>query len=105
MKVYFLSSRPCALTLNGAYFGTTDLFERFAEISLKEGIFVCFTPENAQPVSFFLTENIRFQPPKNCQVYLLGDAIALYAYHFPPTDFALRAVAQKEENAQIYALK
>ncbi len=98
MKIYFLSSRPCALTLNGVYFGTTDAFERFIEVSLKDEIFVSFTPENAQPVSFFLTENIRFQPPKNCRVYLLGDAIALYAYHFLPTDLALRAVAQKEED-------
>ena len=74
MKIYFLSSRPCALTLNDAYFGITDGFERFAEISLKDKLFVRFSPENAQPVSFFLTENIRFDPPTGCDIYLLKDA-------------------------------
>ncbi|MBQ8322838.1 MAG: hypothetical protein IJX91_02610 [Clostridia bacterium] len=98
MKIYFLSSRPCALTLNGAYFGVTDGFERFAEISLKDNLFVRFAPENALPVSFFLTENIRFDPPEGCDVYLLKGAIALYAHGFQPTDFSLRAVAQKREN-------
>ena len=90
MKIYFLSSRPCALTLNDAYFGLTDRFERFAELSLKDGIFVRFTPENAQPIGFFLNENIRFSPPVGCEVYLLTNAIAIYARDFPPTDFSLK---------------
>ena len=98
MKIYFLSSRPCALTLNDAYFGITDGFERFAEISLKDKLFVRFSPENAQPVSFFLTENIRFEPPTGCDIYLLKDAIAVYAHGFAPLDHTLRAVAQHQEN-------
>jgi hypothetical protein len=60
MKIYFLSSKPCILTVNGAFFGTVNGFERFAEVSLKDNLFLCFTPENALPVNFFLTENIRF---------------------------------------------
>lgn len=95
MKIYFLSSRPCALTLNDAYFGLTDRFERFAELSLKDGIFVRFTPENAQPIGFFLNENIRFSPPVGCEVYLLTNAIAIYARDFPPTDFSLKLLNQK----------
>ncbi len=98
MKIYFLSSRPCALTLNDAYFGVTDGFERFAEVSLKDKLFVRFAPENALPVSFFLTENIRFQPPTGCDIYLLKDGIAVYAHGFAPLDHTLRAVAQREEN-------
>lgn len=99
MKVYFLSSIPCALRVNNLYFGTTNLFERFAEVSLKDGLFVEFVPEGRQAVSFFLTEQIRFTPPKGCEVYLLKEGIAIYARDFPPSDFSLRVIAQaREEN-------
>ena len=94
MKVYFLSSRPCQLTLNGIYFGTTDRFERFAELSLQDNVFACFTPEGAQPISFFINENICFTPPNGCEVYLLRDKIVLYAKHFPPIDFQLQILSQ-----------
>lgn len=95
MKIYFLSSIPCALTVNGAFFGTTDRFERFAEVSLKDNLFLTFTPENALPLSFFLTENIRFSPPEGVDVYLLPSAIALYARDFPPRDATLNVISQK----------
>ena len=94
MKICFLSSQPCALTVNDAYFGRTDRFERTAELSLKDGLFIRFTPENALPLGFFLNENIRFQPPEGCEVYLLKDGIAIYAYDFPPRDYTLRPIAQ-----------
>ena len=97
MKIYFLSSIPCALTVNGAYFGVTDGFERSAELALRDGLFIKFSPENALPISFFLTEDIRFHAPKGCQVYLLRDGIAIYAREFPPCDFALQTIAQKRE--------
>lgn len=95
MKIYFLSSIPCALSVNGAFFGRTDGFERFAEVSLKDNLFIQFTPENALPLSFFLTEEIRFSPPSGVEVYLLPDAIALYAREFSPIDFTLKLIAQK----------
>ena len=95
MKVYFLSSQPCALTIGDAYFGLTDRFERFAEISLKDRVLVRFTPEGALPIAFFLTENIRFTPPSGCEVYLLSDGLAIYARDFPPTDFSLQVLLQK----------
>lgn len=95
MKVYFLSSQPCALTINDAYFGLTDRFERFADISLKDRVFVRFTPEGALPISFFLTENIRFTPPSGCEIYLLPDGLAIYARDFPPTDLSLQVLLQK----------
>ena len=98
MKIYFLSSTRCALTVNGAYFGITDLFERFADISLQDGAMITFTPENALPISFFLNENIRFSPPAGCEVYLLRDAIAVYARDFPPNDFSLRPIAQSRSD-------
>ncbi|MBO5240953.1 MAG: hypothetical protein J6B56_06015 [Clostridia bacterium] len=95
MKIYFLSSRPCALTLNDAYFGLTDHFERFAELSLKDNVFVRFTPENAQPIGFFLNEAVRHSPPAGCEVYLLSNAIAIYARDFPPSDLSLKILCQK----------
>ncbi len=95
MKIYFLSSKPCILTVNGAFFGTVNGFERFAEVSLKDNLFLSFTPENALPVSFFLTENIRFSPPEHVDVYLLPDALALYVREFPSADFSLNLIAQE----------
>lgn len=104
MKVYFLSSRPCALTLNDAYFGLTDRFERFAEISLKDNVFVRFTPENAQPIGFFLNESVRFSPPAGCEIYLLENAIAIYAKSFPPSDLTLKILAQKRFEKSLVTL-
>ncbi len=95
MKIYFLSSQPCALTFNGLYFGVTNTFERFAEITLSDNIFVQFSPQNAQPISFFLTENVRFTPPQGCDVYLLPDAIAIYAHDFVPLDTSLKIITQE----------
>ena len=104
MKVYFLSSRPCALTLNDAYFGLTDRFERFAEISLKDNVFVRFSPENAQPIGFFLNETVRQTPPTGCEVYLLENAIAIYARDFPPSDLTLKILAQKRFEQNLVTL-
>ena len=95
MKIYFLSSQPCALRLGGVFFGVTDRFERFAEVSLQDNLFVEFLPENALPITFFLSENIRFSPPPHCEVYLLADGIAIYAAEFTPVDFTLRTLWQK----------
>lgn len=95
MKIYFLSSQPCALRLGGVFFGMTDRFERYAEIDLRDNIFVEFLPENALPINFFLTENIRFSPPQNCEIYLLADGIAIHAAEFTPTDFSLKTLWQQ----------
>lgn len=97
MKIYFLSSVPCILRLGGAFFGAVDNFERFADVSLKDELFVEFIPENALPICFFLNDNIRFTPPVGCEVYLLRDGIAVYAKDFPPSDLTLRLIAQARE--------
>ena len=104
MKIYFLSSRPCALTLNDAYFGLTDRFERFAEISLKDNVFVRFSPENAQPIGFFLNESVRHTPPVGCEVYLLPNALSIYARDFPPHDLTLKIVTQKRFDKNLITL-
>ena len=104
MKIYFLSSRPCALRLNGVHFGVTDRFERFAEIALQDNIFAEFTPEGAMPIGCFLTENLRFQAPEGFEVYLLKEGLALYARDFPPQDCTLRPITQKRENDMLVTL-
>ena len=105
MKIYFLSSRPCALTLNDAYFGLTDRFERFAEISLKDNVFVRFSPENAQPIGFFLNESVRHTPPVGCEVYLLPNALAIYAHDFPPHDLTLKIVTHLKKQPRCKCAK
>ncbi len=97
MKVYFLSATPCALTINGAYFGVTDKFEKFAEVCLKDKLCVCFTPQNGLPLCFFLTEDILFTPPDGCDVYLCGDALAIYAHAFPTRDTRLKIITQAQQ--------
>lgn len=94
MKIYFLSSRPCALTLNEVFFGITDSFERSAEVCLSDRIFAKFTPEGALPVGFFITEELLSSPPPGCEVYLLKDGVAVLAKDFPPADLTLHPIAQ-----------
>ena len=98
MKIYFLSSLPCALFLNGVYFGTVNLFERFTDVNPKDGIFAEFIPENATPIRFFITEDLRFTPPDGCEIYLLKDGIAVYAKDFPPRDLALSVLFQERKD-------
>lgn len=97
MKIYFLSSRPCALSLNGIFFGMTDGFERFAEVCLTDNVYASFAPEGSLPLSFFITEKITTAPPHGCEVYLLRDGIAIYAKEFPPVDFTLRPLLQARD--------
>ena len=94
MKVYFLSETPCALFVGEEYLGVTNAFPKYATLSLKDGLFIRFMPENALPICFFLTENIRFSPPDKVEVYLLKNAILLYAKNFTFGDFTLTPIAQ-----------
>ena len=94
MKIYFLSSLPCSLSVNGCYFGICNDFERFADLSLKDENYILFQPQGANAIGFFLTENIRFTAPIGCEVYLLKNGIAIYAKDFPPIDFSLSVIAQ-----------
>ncbi|MBQ7924190.1 MAG: hypothetical protein IJ329_02670 [Clostridia bacterium] len=104
MKVYFLSSTPCALSLNGAYFGLVDGFERFAEVSLNDGVFAQFFPQNGLPIGCFLTQELRFTPPEGFEIYLLPDGIAVYARDFPPHDFTLQTIDQKRSDDTLVTL-
>lgn len=104
MKIYFLSDRACALRLGGLYFGIVDNFERFAQINLSDRVFVEFIPESALPITFFLTDEILREPPRGCDVYILRDALVLYARDFTPTDLSVRAIAQISEQSCVATL-
>lgn len=97
MKLYFLSSQPCILTVNGTYFGTTDEFPRSADIHLRDRLFAEFLPEHARPIRFFITEDLTTAPPQGCEVYLTENGIAVCARDFAPADDILRVFWQKEE--------
>jgi hypothetical protein len=97
MKVYFLSSEPCALTLNDVYFSVTDSFERFIEVCPKDNIYARFSPQGKLPIGFFITENLRFSPPDGCDVYLLKDGIAVYAHDFYSADPSMHLITQKRQ--------
>lgn len=98
MKIYFLSSTPCALFLNGAYFGVTDRFLRFVRVHPSDRIYAQFSPEGALPIGCFLTETLRFSPPEGFEVYLLEDGLALYARDFPPSDCSLKTITQAKDS-------
>ena len=40
MRVYFLSEKPCGLTVSGIYLGLIDGFERSAELSPADELFL-----------------------------------------------------------------
>ena len=104
MKMYFISEIPCALFINELYFGITDKFARHAEMELSDGVYVRFCPENYAPISFFLTENIRFSAPAGTRVYILKDSIAIYAESFPPYPTPFQVLSQIREKALLATL-
>ncbi len=99
MKIYFLSALPCALTLNGVFYGVTDTFERSAEIALSDNIYARFSPQGRGELGCFISDELLTSPPLGFEVYLLKEGVAVYARDFPPLDLTLRPVAQKREGA------
>lgn len=99
MRLYFLSSKPCILRVGGAYFGSVGDFEKFADVCLKDNLFLEFIPQGAMPVCFFLNESLLFSPPDGVELYLTPHGAAIYVTHFPPNDFSLKLIAQtRHEN-------
>ncbi len=101
MKVYFLSELPAALYVGGAYFGRVSSFERFAEISLQDGMPVRFDAQGMQPLQFFLSGDLLLSPPNGVDVYRLSGGIALYAHGYSPVDTALVPIAQARNGERL----
>lgn len=104
MKIYFLSAVPAALKVGGAYFGVFNDFEKFADVSLRDGLLVECIPQGALPVSFFLNEKLLDDPPSGVEVYLLTDGLALFVREYPPSDFVLRPVSDKRFSSTLVTL-
>ena len=99
-----MSSMPCALSLNGMYYGITDRFERYVEVCLSDKVYAEFSPAGCLPVGFFITEEITNSPPLGCEVYLLRDGVAIYACDFSTADSTLRPVAQARDGNTLATL-
>lgn len=95
MRVYFLSARPCALSVDGAFRGYTDGFARTLELSPREEPLCEFLPADGErlPLRFVLRDGLHRTPPRGVKVCLLPDGVALYADGFLYADAALRPVA------------
>lgn len=96
MRFYFLTERPCTLTVNGVFFGTTDLFERSANLDPTQELALEFAPlGDYLPVRFLLNEAFLFAPPPRCSLYFLPEAVALYVDDFLRADASMQILWQK----------
>lgn len=95
MRLYFLSERPAALKLNGAYLGIIDGFERFADVEPNAKIFAEAVPDgDALPVSFIICDELFSSPPDFLDVYLLGGDAVIYITRYEKRARELKVVAQ-----------
>ncbi len=95
----------CALTLNGAYLGLVDGFERSVELSLDEGVLVEYAPLSPRlPVRFLLDEHTLFSPPEGVTLYRTDGAIALYAHGFLRSEQSLSVLWQTRLRDTLFTL-
>ena len=86
MRVIFLAEKPCALTVNAAFLGTVDGFERSAEINPGDGVFCELLPVGYAPVRFRFDENFLRSPPEQVNLYFIRGGVAVllaYLKHDP----------------------
>lgn len=96
MKVFFLSEITCALTINGAYLGLVDHFERSVELDPANSLFCELSPSgDFLPVRFSLDEDFLISPPPQVQLYYTENAVAIYVCNFLRADQSLRVLWQK----------
>lgn len=95
-----MTARACALKINGVFLGFTDGYERFVELDLRDGCFCELIPTDKKflPLVFTLTENITAAPPDGVLLYLLPDALAVYADKFFAYEPTLRLIAQEKND-------
>ena len=89
MKVYFLSEKPSALTLNGIYLGMIDGFERSVELNPDDNIRAEIAPDGCVPLRFTIDQDFLFSPPPRIQLYYTDCAVAIFAFGFLREDQSL----------------
>lgn len=104
MRVYFLSEKPSALLVNGAYLGMADGFERTAEIDPADQVFCELKPSGYLPVGFRFCEEFLFSPPPQIRLYFMPDAVAVYACDFLRQDQSLRVLWQERLANTLFTL-
>lgn len=98
MRVYFLSEKLAALSVNGLFLGAVDGFERTAELDPNDGCFIeCKPYEGFLPVKFCFDENFLISPPPQAEVYHTRNGAAVYCKNFVREDAAMRVVGQQRE--------
>lgn len=104
MQVIFLAEKPCALTVNGAYFGMADGFERRAELDVKDGLFCEFLPSGYLPVGFRLDEAFLLSPPPQIDLYFVKSGVAIYCHNFVRSDPTLTVLWQERLGENLLTL-
>lgn len=98
MRIFFLSERAGGFSVNGAYLGLVDGFERSAEIDPKDGVFCTLSVPGCIPLSFCLDEAFLLDPPPQVTLYRTRRGIAVYMHSFAETDTSLSVLWQERVN-------
>lgn len=104
MRVIFLAEKPCALTVNGAFLGTVDGFERCAEVDPSDGVFCEFLPVGYAPVRFRLDEEFLADPPEQVRLYFIRRGVAIHCHSFVKSDVSLTVLWQERVGGSLLTL-
>ncbi len=104
MQVIFLAEKQCALTVNGAYFGMVDGFERRAEVDIGDGLFCELLPAGYSPVRFRLDENFLLDPPPQIELYFVRGGVAVYCRDFIASDPSLTVLWRERLDGTLLTL-
>lgn len=105
MRVYFLSEKPCGLTVSGIYLGLIDGFERSAELSPADELFLECRPQGEYlPVSFRFDEEFLCSPPPQVSLYFTERSVAVYISDFVPADRSIKVHSQKRLGGTLLTL-
>lgn len=94
MKIFFASSEPAALKLNGEYAGAVNGFEQCADLDLKDNVFAEVCPAGGLPAGFFINEALLSSPPEFMDLYLLGGSVLISLHSFKSADLQLKIIFQ-----------
>lgn len=96
MRIYFLSSEPAALRLDGQYAGTIDMFDRYVEIDCKRGAFAEILPHSCrQTLNFFIDEDFFLKPHPFCKIYSAENERAIYIDGYAKKCGGIEMIAQE----------
>ena len=96
MRVFFLSDRPCVLSINGLFLGSVDGHERSVELDPEDAVFCELQCPAYRSVCFRFDEAFLLSPPAHVQLYYTRTGVAVYVSDFLRENSALRPVWQKK---------